>query len=224
MRWLYKLEYKYGKYSIRNLMTIIIGGMAIVYLMDMMLNFSLSSYLTFYRPFILQGQVWRVLTFLFVPESNSPLMLLISLYCYYLLGNLLEQVWGSFKLNVYYLVGIVGTIIAGFISPAGFTSNSALNSSLFLAVAALMPETQFRLFFIIPIKAKWMGIAYFIFMIPDVINAFSVSASYGGSYLIILAFSLLNFFVFFGRTLWDSARNQIRIWKNQRNWKNSNRR
>lgn len=224
MRWLYKLEYKYGKYSLRNMMTIIVAGMAVVYVLDMMLNFSLASALMFYRPYILQGQVWRVITFIFVPPASSPFMLLISLYCYYLLGNLLEQVWGSFKLNMYYLVGILGAIIAGFISPTGLATNAALNSSLFLAVAALMPETQFRLFFLIPIKAKWMAAAYFIFEIPGVVNAFGYGAMNGVSYLIVWAFSLLNFFLFFGRGLLDTIKNEIRMYKNRQNWKNNTRR
>lgn len=223
MRWLYKLEYKYGKYCIRNLMTIIVAGMAIVYVLDMAFAFSLSGALAFSRAAILQGQFWRVITFIFVPPGDG-LWLLINLYVYYMLGNLLEQVWGSFKLNVYYLVGILGAILSGFISPMGFATNNALNSSLFLAVALLMPETQFRLFFLIPIKAKWMAAAYFIFMVPDVVNAFLFSPAFGLNYLIVLAFSLLNFFIFFGRSLVDTVQNQIRVWNNRRNWKNNTRR
>ena len=224
MRWLYKLEYKYGKYSIRNLMTYIVAGMAIVYVLDQMLYFNLSNALTFYRPYIFQGQIWRLVTFIFVPPGGQPFMLLISLYCYYLLGNLLEQMWGSFKLNVYYLVGILGAIIAGFVSPLGFASNSALNSSLFLAVAALMPETEFRLFFLIPLKAKWLAAGYFLFMIPGLINSFARGSMFGFNELIVLAFSLLNFFVFFGRSLIETGKNQIRIYKNRQNWKNNTRR
>lgn len=224
MRWLYKLEYKYGKYCIRNLMTYIVAGMAIVYVLDMMLNMDLISSLIFFRPAILQGQVWRVLSFILIPPGiGSPFLMLISLYCYYLLGNLLEGMWGSFKLNVYYLVGILGAILAGFISPIGFAGNTALNSSLFLAVAASMPETQFRLFFLIPVKAKWLAALYFIFEVPGVINAFGAGGMYGLSYLIVLAFSLLNFFLFFGRGLLDTVKNQIRIYKNRQNWNNRNR-
>ncbi len=224
MRWLYKLEYKYGRFGIRNLMTYMVAAMAIVYVLDMLLTMDLMGNLLFFRPLILEGQVWRAITFILLPPGTSPVMMLISLYCYYLLGNLLENVWGSFKLTLYYLVGIVGAIIAGFISPMGYTSNSALNSSLFLAVAAIMPETQFRLFFILPIKAKWMAAIYFLFEVPGVVNAFFAGTVLGLNYLVILGFSLLNFFVFFGPGLVRTVKEQIRVAKNRRNWNNNNRR
>ncbi len=224
MRWVYKLEYKYGRLGIRNLMTYMVAAMAVVYVLDMLLNMDFMSSLVFFRPLILQGQVWRAISFIFLPPGTSPFMMLISLYCYYLLGNLLENIWGSFKLTLYYLVGIVGAIIAGFISPIGITSNTALNSSLFLAVAASMPETEFRLFFILPIKAKWMGALYFLFEVPDIINAFSAGAMLGLNHLIILGFSLLNFFLFFGPGLVRAVKEQIRVAKNRRNWNNHTRR
>lgn len=225
MRWLYKLEYKYARFGIRNLMTIMVAAMAVVYVLDMLLAIDLLGSLAFSREAILQGQVWRVLTFILIPPGvGSAVMMLISLYCYYMLGNLLENLWGSFKLTVYYLVGIIGAIIAGFVSPMGLTSNSALNASLFLAVAAIMPDTQFRLFFILPIKAKWMAAIYFLFELPNVINAFTIGVGFGLNYLIVLAFSLLNFFLFFGRSLVQGIKNEIRVYKNRRNWNNNNRR
>ncbi|NLW79786.1 MAG: hypothetical protein GXY32_10305 [Ruminococcaceae bacterium] len=226
MKWLYKLEYKYGRRYIRRLMLIVVIGMVVVYLADVFgasagMSPLPSTYLMLSRDAILHGQVWRLITFVFVPPGGNAFLLLISLYFYYIMGNMLETYWGGFRLNIYYLFGIVGTWLAMFI--VGYGTNSYLNLSLFLAFATIAPDTTFRLFFIIPIKAKWMALAYAALMAIQLIITF-ITAPLAGLYsLVSLAFSLLNYFLFFGRTLIDEIRNQMRIAQNKRNWRNRNR-
>ena len=102
-----KLNRKFGRYALKNLMTIIVFGTALVWLMDVALSqragVTLSSYLYFNKGLILRGQVWRVLTFVFVPTQYNLFFLAISLYFYWLIGNALERQWGAFKFNVYYI-------------------------------------------------------------------------------------------------------------------------
>ncbi len=159
-----KLERKFGKFAIPNLMTIIIFGMALVYLINFFTNpeyaFNLSSLIYFDKELILHGQVWRVLTFIFEPPDSSPLWIIFALYLYWVIGSALEQNWGSFRFNVYYLVGMIGTIISGLIT--GYATNTYLNLSLFLAFAMLYPNFQLMLFFIIPVKIKRAQIDFFI--------------------------------------------------------------
>lgn len=227
MRWLYKLEYKYGRYHIRNLMTIIVAGMAFVYLLQMMMpSIPIVSYLAFSRRLIMQGQVWRLISFILVPPGMSGsmwggFMTFIALYFYFMMGRNLESVWGGFKLNVYYFIGILGAIAAGFLT--GIGSNSYLNASLFLAFATIAPDTTFLLFFILPIKAKWLAIAYAVLTAVELVNSFFLGMSVGLASLVALAFSLLNYLLFFGGTLVNSIKEQARIAKNRRNWQNRNR-
>lgn len=220
MKWLHKLEYKFGRYYIPRLMLYIVAGMAIVFIGDMLFP-GLIGLLTFSRQAILAGQVWRVLTFIFVPGS-SGLMLLLYLYMYYFIGTTLESMWGGFRFNIYYLVGILGAIAAGFIT--GGTSNSFLNLSMILAFATLAPDTQFRLFFILPIKASWLAIGYAALLGIQLLQAFI----YGGvgvglQQLVTLAFSLANYLLFFGGSLVETVKNQFRMWNNRRNWNKRNR-
>lgn len=223
MRWLYKLEYKYGKYCIKNLMTYIVAGMAIVYMLDAMLSFDLFWILSFFRPAIFAGQIWRVVTFIFLPVSpQNPFLMIITLYCYYMLGNMLESIWGSFKFNVYYLIGFLATIFLGFLFPFGFVTNISLNSSLFLAIAAIMPDAEFKLFFMIPLKAKWIALLYFVFGVPGIINSFKAGFLFGIFSILLNAVCLANFFLFFGRGLISAAKEQLRIYNNRRNWNNHN--
>ncbi len=236
MRWLYKLEYKHGNRYIPNLMMIIVMGMGAVYLLDMFFapgGISLSSYLSLNTAAIMRGEVWRLITFIFVYPSTSTFWLLIQLYFYYIIGRNLESAWGGFKFNIYYLFGIVGTIVGTFAAyfliyaitglPIGLSgSNMYLNLSLFLAFASIMPDTQFLLFFVIPVKAKWLIIFYAVMLLVPLLQTFMFQGFISGlASLILLAFSLINYFIFFGSSTINSIKEQIRISRNRRNWKNN---
>ena len=134
---------------------IVIANVA-VYLMDMFSNGYFSAMLRFYPALIMEGQVWRLLTFVFIPQSTSPLGLVLTLYFYYLIGNTLENTWGDFQFNVYYLCGMLGAILAAALT--GYGTSYYINLSLFFAFAMLYPDFQVLLFFIIPIKMKYMAL------------------------------------------------------------------
>lgn len=156
---LYRLEYKFGRFAIPNLMMLIVGGMALVYIADLCMasmDLSLYSYLMFDRAAVLRGEVWRVFTFIFLPSENGILLTALTLYFYLILGRALEQEWGAFRFNLFYLCGVIGSLIAGFIS--GYATNGYLNMSLFLAFAILFPDYELMIFFILPVKAKYLAI------------------------------------------------------------------
>ena len=156
---LYRLEYKLGRFAVPNLMLLIIGGMVIVYIADLCLSsmgLSLSSWIWFDRAAVLRGEVWRVFTFIFLPPDSSLLFIALSLYFYFILGRALEQEWGAFRFNLFYLCGFIGSLAAGFLT--GFATNGYLNMSLFLAFAILYPDYEFLIFFILPVKAKYLAL------------------------------------------------------------------
>lgn len=163
-----KFERKLRKFAVSNLMPYIIGGIVLVFLLGTVLyttkGIDLLGWLSFDRASILQGQVWRVVTFLFIPEGDVFGML-ISLYLYWMMGSALEREWGTVKFNLFYLCAWLCTVAAGFI--VGGATNIFINMSLFFAFAILYPDVQFMLFFCIPIKAKWLAIidaVYFLYM------------------------------------------------------------
>ena len=155
-RWLYKMEYKYSRHAIQNLMLVITAGMLIV-LVGSFINPGISSYLTLNRSAILSGQVWRLVTFIFVPPISSNIFFtLLGIYFYYFVGSTLESTWGSMKFNIYYLCGIIGLIVSTMVT--GYADTFYLNMSLFFAFSVLYPENQVLLFFVIPVKMKWLGV------------------------------------------------------------------
>ena len=104
MKWLSQMERKFGRYAIPHLMYILSGIMLAVYLIDLFFpGTPMQSLLALDMDLVARGQIWRFLTFLFLPSSSSPLWVLLNLYFYCLLGNALEKEWGTFRLNLFYL-------------------------------------------------------------------------------------------------------------------------
>lgn len=194
MKWLDQLERKMGRHYIPDLMKILCTAMLGVFVLEYLpLARSANDLLYFNRALILRGEIWRVLSFVFLPPSGSIFFILLSLYFYYFLGSGLESRWGSRRFNLYYLIGVLGNIIAGFIT--GYATNEYLNTTLLLAFAVMYPDVEFMLFFILPVKAKWFGL----------ISGLGLVLSFlGGSWAmrIALIFSVLPFLLFFGRDAW----------------------
>src|SRR5665648_175947 len=157
--WLQKMDYKYGRHAISNLMRFIVFGMAFVFIADLVISSqtgsTLTSILVFDRNAIFAGQIWRLVSFVFIPPSSSILFIILSLYFYWLMGSAMEDEWGSFKFDIFYLCGVLGSIAAGLIT--GYATNNYLNMSLFLAFALLFPEFKINLFFVLPIKVKYLA-------------------------------------------------------------------
>ena len=185
-----KFERKFGKYAIPHLTNILIICYAVGYFLYYFAN-PLLDYLTLNPYAILHGQVWRLVTWVIVPPTSSSGMFglfgtLITLYFYWSIGSTLEQVWGTYRYNVYLLSGILFTIVGSFVAygcawafyadkwglnvasnaevifNAGSTCFSTyyITMSLFLAFAATFPNAQVLLMFFIPLKVKWLGVMY----------------------------------------------------------------
>lgn len=189
--WFDNLSRKYGRFAIRNLMLYITALNGAVYLVSLF-DYRVAMKLMLIPSLVLKGEVWRLVTFLFVPMDTSPLWLAISLYFYYMIGSALENEWGSFKFNIYYLVGVIGTIGASFIG--GLGSAAFLNYSLIFAFSYLFPDFQIMLFFFVPVKIKYLSIFYALY----IVYAFRFAPLMG---LITLAGSAFNFVLFFGKDI-----------------------
>ena len=204
-RLLSKFCYRHPRFGIPNLMRYIAIGNIIVFLLDLVSDGYCSALLSFIPAAILHGQVWRVITFVFIPVNSNPIWFVLSLFLYYSLGTALERTWGTAKFNLFYLIGFAFTIVGGIIAMAArpeFAFASAqivnmyyVNMSLFFAFAALNPDATFLLYFIIPVKAKWLAwfdMAFF------AIQAIRYLAAGLWPMALIIALSFVNCFLYFG--------------------------
>lgn len=193
------------RFGIRNLMLYIVIGNAVVWLFGAMdTNNLLRAALTFSAEGIITKlQVWRLVTFVLVPEQ-SGFFLLIALYFYYFIGSTLERQWGAGKFTIYYFGGMVLNIIYGIlmwlVTGADFSiSTTYINLSMFFAFATLFPDTVVLLFFIIPVKIKWLAaVDAVFFLIAIITNPFPIN--------LLPIVAILNYLIFCGGWLFDYIR------------------
>jgi membrane associated rhomboid family serine protease len=212
MSWLSKLERRYGHWCIPNLISILVAGQIVVYAVELFVNQNITYYLSLSRSAILAGQVWRLVTFVFVPfSSGSIISFVIGTYFTWFIGSALEGAWGDFRFNLYILLGMLGAIAACFAT--GYADTYCLSLSLFLAFALLYPEQQVLLFFVLPIKVKYLGLfAAAIWILSFIV----VSPWMKLNYLLCMA----GFAAAFGPQLWRS----LRAYWRRKKWQKRNRR
>ena len=140
MDWLTKMEQRWGRKAPRNLMLVIAGGQIAVWLVVMLAYQNLYSLIQLTRSGLAAGQVWRLVSFVFSPVSMTvnPLLFALALYLIYMIGTSLERAWGSFKFDMYLVLGMAGAWVACLIT--GYSDAMALYYSLFLAFAYLFPD------------------------------------------------------------------------------------
>lgn len=202
MSLIHRLERKYGRLAIANITTILIAGQVLLFVAMMMRgnqhgggNPLSGIYLIPER--VVAGEVWRLLTFLFVPPPVSPLFILFAWMLFYLFGTTLEQHWGAFRYNLYLLIGYVANIAAAFlvwalIGQGMVASNSFLYGTVMLAFARINPDFTLNLFFILPIRIKWLALLMWL--------GYGFTLLTGGwmaKFLVVA--SVLNYLMFFGQ-------------------------
>lgn len=214
-KFLNKLESKIGKFAIPNLILYLIACYIIGFGLVMFAP-NLLAYLTLDPGLIMQGQVWRIFSWLLIPPSLGTSMInlffnaLIIIF-YYSLGKNLEYTWGTFKFNLFILGGLFFTILGAFgiygyytLTAPGLASTASymmssmfstvyVNESIFLAAAATYPDNEIRLYFVLPIKMKWIGVVYGIILAHNVITS-------GWAVRVAIIASVLNFLIFFFTT------------------------
>lgn len=212
MRWLQNKVEKFCRnhpnLGIPNLMLYIAVANVAIYLLDTFSRYAFSALLDFDRAAVLHGQIWRLVTFVFLPQSGDFLFfrgtgiffVVLSAYFYYWIGSLLEREWGTTRFTVFYLMGVLLNIVFGLI--AGYASIHYVNLSLFFAFAVLYPNLQVLIFFILPVKVKWLAWIDAALFIIDIV--FSLLNGYWiGALLPIVA--IFNFFLFFWEDFMEAA-------------------
>lgn len=213
MNLLDNLERRFGRYAIPGLVRQIVILNALVYLLSLW-SPAMIPLLDLNPVAVAHGQVWRLVTYIFIPNTGSVfgalfgstgsiLDVLFSLMFLWWIGNGLEEVWGAFRLNLFYLVGMAGTTVAAFVFGADF-SNGILNLSLFFAFAWFFPDMQ-MFFIIFPVKVKWMAW----FFAASVAWQFLTLGDF--AYRMALAAALANYLLFFGPEIVARARQRHRV-------------
>jgi hypothetical protein len=210
MNWMDKLERKLGRYAIPYITRYLIFINLIGYILQAVGANTLMQWLDFVPAYIIRGQVWRLITWIVVPASGLSVWSLLFMVCLLMLGQNLEQALGTFRMNVYFIGGILLSDIGGMLLyfifgiPIYLTMYYIL-FSLYLMLGLFMPDAEVRLYFVLPIKMKWLMLVYALTLGYEIFSYFKYGASiagvtgalwYGLGMSAEIIFALLNLFLF----------------------------
>ncbi len=188
---------KHPGFGIPNLMRYIVIANAVFWIMGA-INPVLMNYMLFNPALILRGQIWRLISFVFIPPSTGVLAF-IAFYFYYWIGSTLEQQWGTGQFTIYFFTGVILTILYGFLiyfitGRSVSLSSTYIFLSMFFSFAALFPDMQVLFMFIIPVKMKYLALVDAGFFLLSVITT-----PFPENLLPVVA--VLNFLIFCGGEL-----------------------
>jgi hypothetical protein len=162
-----RIERHLGRFAIPNLSLYLIGGQVMFFGFSLLGGFDLGR-IMLVPGLVLQGEVWRLFSFVLVPPVSGSLtltgalFLAISWYFFYMISQALENYWGAFRFNLFFLTGWFLTVAVSFLTPELRTSYEFFAVSVFLAFALLNPDFELYLFFILPVKIKWFALVMWI--------------------------------------------------------------
>ncbi|MEX2170633.1 MAG: hypothetical protein WD851_15060 [Pirellulales bacterium] len=208
MKWMKRLERRFGRYAVPNIVPALVVGQIVVYGLSYWESLQgrppkILETIWLLPDRVLAGEVWRVFTFLIQPPQVPLIWLLLGWYLLYMYSSVLERDWGVFKFNLYLLIGWIATVAVSFFIPPFTATNAYLYTSLFLAFAQLYPDFTFMIYFVLPVKAKWLALLTWL--------TFAIAIFEGGwpQFWLVLA-TVADFLLFFAGSLWRYVRHRQR--------------
>lgn len=189
MGFLNRLERALGRFAIPNISLYLVMGQVLFWAVSYLGFFELEK-IALLPAAVLEGEAWRLFTFLLLPPNAHPVFIAFAWYMFYMMGSALEQYWGVFRYNLFIFLGWLLTVAVAFVFPLNYSTNLFLAGSVFLAFAFLNPDFEMLIFFILPVKIKWLA------LIQWVLYGYTLIVGSWPVRLAVLA-SIGNFLVFF---------------------------
>ena len=198
MSLLTKLERLFVRFALPNLSLYLVMGQVLFWGLTVLTGFNLER-IALLPTAVLAGEAWRLVTFLFLPPGGGTGALAIvfiafAWYVFFLMGTALEHHWGTYRYNAFIGLGWLLTAAVSFLTPGAYASNLFLAGSVFLAFAHLNPDFELLLFFILPVRIKWIALVQWLYY------AFVLVVGSWSDRLMVLA-ATGNYLVFFSGDL-----------------------
>ena len=193
MALLNRLERLFGRLAIPHISLYLVFGQVLFWGMAFLGFFDLER-IALLPQAVRGGEVWRLFTFLFLPPNAHPVFIAFAWYMFWMMGGALEDYWGVFRYNLFLFTGWALTVAVALLFPANYATNLFLAGSVFLAFAFLNPDFEILLFFILPVKIKWLA------LIQWVLYGYALIAGPWPVRFAVLA-SISNFLVFFSNEI-----------------------
>lgn len=198
-----KLERALGRFAIPNLSLYLIVGQVFVLFASMLQLLDPEKLI--YAPVLVTelGEWWRLFSFMFMAPIPSGMLGFVFLafywYLFYLMGNALEHQWGVFRFNAFIFLSYALTVGLAFLAPGAAVTNTFILGSVFIAFAYLNPDFELTLFFVLPVKIKWLA------LLAVVLGGYRFIVGPLSIKLQTIA-AVTTFLIFFGRDMMTVAR------------------
>lgn len=216
MNWIIILERKFGRYAISGLMRYVAVLNAVAFIIYKYYPHSFQ-YIDLDPAAVMHGELWRLVTYIFIPQLGNiiptPDWFNAAMWVLFMwwVGDGLEAVWGAFKLNVFYFLGMIGTTIAAFFFGHAF-SNLMLNSSVFFAFARYYPDVMIYFAYVLPVKVRWLAWIYGLLLVSGLV------LNYSAGYVSAVGVAFANYLLFFGRQIWQEAGHRAAVSQRRQNF------
>lgn len=207
MTLLSKLNSRFGRYGVPNVTLLFIFGQVLLFVVAQINpnqnGVDILDRIGMFPDKVIAGEYWRLVTFMFAPPTTNVIFAFFFWYMFYLMGTTLEVNWGAFRYNVFIAVGYIASVACAFgvyfaLGPAEAVfpaSNVFLYGTIFLAFARLYPDFTMYIFFVLPVKIRWLALLQWIGY------AFGFLGGPWMAKAMIFA-SVFNYLLFFGRDIW----------------------
>ncbi len=202
MNFIDNFERKHRNFGIKGLMTHICMITMIVFAVDIFTGYRLSPYLYLNRNLVFSGQIWRIVTFLFIPQTSSLFWILFFLMMYYTLGTALENLMGTCRFNLYYICCALFTVISALIF-GGTYSGYYVYLCMFLVFAYYYPHFEVRLFFILPVEVQYLAFFDIAIIAINILRCL-IALDFASVITILAPFGAI--FLFFGRDMMNGIK------------------
>lgn len=192
-----KLERRFGQFAIPNL-TVVLCCLQVAGFVVAIAKPESLELMTLSMAQVAEGQVWRLATFLCLPSTVHPIFFFFAIYLFYLMGATLEANWGEFRYNVYVAIVTVATLAVACVFPEHPVTNVFIGGSIFLAFAHLYPNFTIVLFFLLPVRIRWLALLTWIFYFVELVWGDWATRAF-------IAASVSNFLLFFGKGVFRKA-------------------
>lgn len=191
--------------GVPGLMRYIIAANAVIFVVSLFdRSGTLLRFLAMDPYAVLHGEIWRLVTYVLIPDG-SDFLIIFTLLFYFWLGEAMERLWGSTKFTVYYVSGVlltdIGVLLAYLIDGQRILVYGAfyVGTALFMAYALTNPDAVIYVFFFIPLKMKWLAIIEGALFVVQVLR-YAAAGLWGMALMPVVA--MLNLFVFFSPNLY----------------------